>query len=253
LNLSNFGILSKLKEEMLRTYPHNGISVQINALNGYAFQITNSLNQIISNDSSFSNIDLGDCERQLKSTYEIDSNISLIFFKFENILNSGKEKDIQYEVYNPITYEKLNLSICQETKVKITFPLEISDEVTDLIQNILDQGYNPFDINDKFYREICTPYDSENGTDVLLDDREEYIYSTIMNETSCPSGCEMLTYSLDSKFITCECSANDTGIVDLDLHHISGKNALESVLSTLKNSNYKVMICYNLVFNFKIF
>ena len=253
MNLSNFGILSKLKEEMLRTYPHNGISVQINALDGYAFEITNSLNQIISNDSSFSNIDLGDCERQLKSTYEIDSNISLIFFKFENILNSGKEKDIQYEVYNPITYEKLNLSICQETKVKITFPLEISDEVTDLIQNILDQGYNPFDINDKFYREICTPYDSENGTDVLLDDREEYIYSTIMNETSCPSGCEMLTYSLDSKYITCECSANDTGIVDLDLHHISGKNALESVLSTLKNSNYKVMICYNLVFNFKIF
>ena len=89
LNLSNFGILSKLKEEMLRTYPHNGISVQINALDGYAFQITNSLNQIISNDSAFSNIDLGDCERQLKSEYEIDSNISLIFFKFENYIMSS--------------------------------------------------------------------------------------------------------------------------------------------------------------------
>ena len=253
MNLSNFGILSKLKEEMLRTYPSNGINVEINALDGYAFQITNSLNQLVSNDSAFSNIDLGDCERQLKEAYGIDQSVSLIFFKFENIQSSLGERDIQYEVYNPLTYEKLNLSICENTKVKITIPLEISDELAELIQNILDQGYNPFDLNDRFYREICTPYNSENGTDVLLDDREEYIYSTIENETSCPSGCEMSSYSLNSKYITCECSANDTGIVELDYHHLSGKNVLASVLSTLKNSNYKVMRCYNLVFNFKIF
>ena len=83
LNLSNFGILSKLKEEMLRTYPSNGINVEINALDGYAFQITNSLNQLVSNDSAFSNIDLGDCERLLKETYGIDQSLSLIYFKFE--------------------------------------------------------------------------------------------------------------------------------------------------------------------------
>ena len=46
---------------------------------------------------------------------------------------------------------------------------------------------------------------------------------------------------------------NDTGIVELDLHHISSKNIKSSVLTALKNSNYKVMKCYNLVFNFKIF
>ena len=62
----------------------------------------------------------------------------------------------------------------------------------------------------------------------------------------------MQSYSLDTKYITCECSAND-GIVELDVHHISAKNAYSSLVSTLKNSNYKVMRCYNLVFNFKIF
>ncbi len=46
---------------------------------------------------------------------------------------------------------------------------------------------------------------------------------------------------------------NSSGIVTLDLDHISATNAYESLLSTLKNSNYKVMRCYNLVFNFKIF
>ena len=240
--------------EMLRTYPHNGLDTEINALDGYAFQFTNSLNQLLSSDSAFSNIDLGECETLLKETYGIPQEISLIFFKFEKIVTNDGEIDIQYEVYNPLNYEKLNLSICTDTNKNVTIMkyLEISEEVLELIQNIIDQGYDPFDLNDKFYREICTPYNSENGTDVLLDDREEYIYSTIMSEMTCPEGCEMQSYSLDTKYITCECSAND-GIVELDVHHISAKNAYSSLVSTLKNSNYKVMRCYNLVFNFKIF
>ena len=252
-DLNNFEILSKLRAEMLKTYPYNGIDVEIEARKGYAFQITNSLNQIISNESYFSNINLGDCESLLKETYGIDPSMPLIFLKFEKIASSGPKRDIQYQIFNPITYDQMNLSICENTKITLKLPIEVSEEVLDLIQNIKDQGYNPFDLNDKFYREICTPYNSENGTDVLLDDREEYIYSTIANETSCPSGCEMSSYSLDAKYITCECNVNDTGIVPIDLKHISGQNILYSFLSTLKNSNYKVMRCYNLVFNFKIF
>ena len=253
-NLTNSGILAKLLAEMLRTYPHNGLNTEINALDGYAFQFTNSLNQLLYNVSAFSNIDLGECETLLKETYGIPQEMSLIFLKFEKIVNNSGETDIQYQVYNPLNYEKLNLSICTDTtKITITRYLEISDEVLELIKNIIDQGYDPFDLNDKFYREICTPYNSENGTDVLLDDREEYTYSTIMSEMTCPTGCEMQSYSLDTKYITCECAADSSGIVELDYHHISAKNAYSSLVSTLKNSNYKVMICYNLVFNFKIF
>ena len=238
---------------MLRTYPSDGINVEIGALNGYAFQLSNSLSQIASEDSDFSNIDLGECEALIKETYDIPEDTSLIFFKFENIGSTSKERDIQYEVYNPLNYEKLNLSLCQDLKIEINVQTDLKNETIELIKNLLDQGYNPFDLNDKFYREICTPYNSENGTDVLLDDREEYVYSTIINETSCPNGCSASSYSLDSKYVTCECDANDTGIVALDLQHISSDNVASSFLSNLKNSNYKVMRCYNLVFNFKIF
>ena len=251
-NLNNTGIFNKLVDEMLRTYPPNGINVEIAALSGYAFQLSNSLSQLASGVSDFSNIDLGECEALIRETYHIPNDVSLIFFKYENIANKSVDRDTQYNVYNPLNYEILNLSICQNLKVKLNVPIELSDDVIELIKNILDQGYNPFDLNDKFYREICTPYNSENGTDVLLDDREEYIYSTIVNETTCPSGCTPSAYSLDSKYITCECDAND-GIVALDLNHISSENVASSFLSSLKNSNYKVMRCYNLVFNFKIF
>ena len=252
--MTNSQILSRLKDELLRTYPQNGVNVEIKALQGYGFQIANSLSQLASGDSAFSKIDLNECERRLKDTYDLDPDTKLIYLKFENIGNTEEERDVQYEIYNPLNYdEPLDLTVCEDTKVKVTIPIELSEDVIELIKNIVDQGYDPFDENGKFYREICTPYNSENGTDVLLDDREEYTYSTIKSEMSCPTGCQMSTYSLDEKYMTCECDPNDNGIVELDVHHISAKNIEDSFLSTLKNTNYKVMRCYNLVFNFKIF
>ena len=43
VNLSNSEILSRLMTVMLRTYPSDGLNTEINALDGYAFQFTNSL------------------------------------------------------------------------------------------------------------------------------------------------------------------------------------------------------------------
>jgi hypothetical protein len=128
------------------------------------------------------------------------------------------------------------------------------DEKTEELYNDLkDQGYDPLDLNDKFYREICTPYTSENGTDVLLDDREEFIYTSIVNQSVCPSGCDYDEFIYDKKYIKCECDTNTSGIETLDIEHLTGKNIGNSFLSTLQSTNWKVMRCYNLVFNFKIF
>ena len=62
-----------------------------------------------------------------------------------------------------------------------------------------------------------------------------------------------MSYSTETKYLKCECKINTTDIVTLDVAHISGDNVAKSFYSTLKYSNWKVMICYNLVFNFKIF
>ena len=131
--------------------------------------------------------------------------------------------------------------------------MALNEEQEEIYNQLVEQGYDPFDLYDKFYREICTPYTSENGTDVLLDDREEFVYTSLVNKSLCPSGCGYSEYSLNTKYIKCECNTNNTDIVTLDIDHLSGKNAYQSLLSTLKTSNYKVMRCYNLVFNFKIF
>ena len=46
---------------------------------------------------------------------------------------------------------------------------------------------------------------------------------------------------------------NTVKIEVLDLENLNAENVGNSFLTTLQSSNWKVMICYNLVFNFKIF
>ena len=160
---------------------------------------------------------------------------------------------LKYDVYDPYTRQKLNLSYCENTKAKVYVPYAMDEKTEELYNNIKEQGYDPLDEWDKFYREICTPYSSENGTDVLLDDREEFIYTSLVNASLCPDGCNYSEFYAQKKFIKCECDTNTSGIEVLDLEHISGKNIGNSFLSTLQSTNWKVMRCYNLVFNLKIF
>ena len=205
------------------------------------------------NDTELPWLDLAQCGEKLRAQFRNSSNWNnpLIILKYGFVTDNPYENLLQYEVYDPDTFEKLNLSVCINTDVNMYIDVPLSDDLVKILKNIIDQGYNPFDINDKFYREICTPYDSENGTDVLLDSREEYYYSSINNIT-CPEHCHSSSYDLNSKYLKCECEVNDTDIT-LNLKHITGENIANSFYSTLKNSNWKVMICYNLVFNLKIF
>ena len=150
-------------------------------------------------------------------------------------------------------WQKLNLSYCENTKAKVYVPYAMDEKTEELYNNIKEQGYDPLDEWDKFNREICTPYSSENRTDVLLDDREEFIYTSLVNASLCPDWCNYSEFYAQKKFIKCECDTNTSGIEVLDLEHISGKNIGNSFLSTLQSTNWKVMRCYNLVFNLKIF
>ena len=76
--------------------------------NNIDFQITKSYSDIKYNNVS--QIDFGECEEILKKQYNIDY---LLIFKFDIIINDTIPSKIEYNVYNPETKEKLNLSICE--------------------------------------------------------------------------------------------------------------------------------------------
>ena len=174
--------MNKIKNEVIKTYPSSGESIIIIGEENYIFQITtgenelNSLNGNYNNYYNLSMIDLGACERLLKDENDIDPDINLIFLKFEKLTNKASEKNVQYEVYNPINNKQLNLSICMNTSIDLYIPITLTEKAQNLYEDLRKSGYDLFNEKDSFYTDICTPYKSDKGTDVLLSDRKNDYY-----------------------------------------------------------------------------
>ena len=210
--------------------------------------MNNELENLYGNKTSnLSVIDFKECVNLLKKEYEIDEDIDLIILKYENITSNPNEKSVQYEIYAPNTTSKLNLSICSEVKIDIYIPVELDENTQKLYDDLKSKGYNLFDKNDKFYKDICTPYKSEDGTDILLADRYNDIYTK--NQLTCQANCEYSDYSSKSQYLKCECNiVNEEKIETKEPHKVTAKSFAASFYNILKYSNYKVLSCYNLVF-----
>ena len=192
-------------------------------------------------------IDLGVCEEKLKEENDINKDESIIIYKMEKIGTLASQKNIQYEVYNPITLEKLDLSICITEKINIFIPVTLSEDTLELHKDLLNYGYDLFNPNDSFYQDICAGYTSVNGTDVLLSDRRPLYFND--TETGCQEGCTYSQYSIETKQLKCECSINNEEIEPEKEKKIDGSIIITSFYEVLKYSNFLVLKCYKLVFS----
>ena len=216
-----------------------GADLKIKNGDGYAFQITtlgNELNNLKENKQrNFSIIDFKDCADLLRSQNNLESDEDLVILKYENDnqVSNGNEKSIQYEVYLPNSDTKLDLSVCNNTKINIYIPVELDKKTQKLYDSLKEQGYNLFDKNDKFYTDICTPYKSENGTDILLSDRFNEIF--LKNELGCQANCEYSDYLPGSEYLKCECNVvNEEKIETNEQEKLTAKSTLKSFYNILK-------------------
>ena len=252
-NITNFEYL--LNNIILSIYtPEIGNNLVIQRPDEIVYQITNSKNELefLKNKSkniyNSSIIDLGQCESLLKKENNNNENDSLIFIKSEIKTNKASEKNIKYDIYNPYNKEKLNISICEEIPINIYFPIELCKETRQLYDQMKNLGYDMFNINDPFYQDICTPFDSPDDTDILLSDRIDYIYHN--NDIQCQSNCKYSQYSIESEYLNCSCSIEE----NVNLEHkksdkFNAKKIYESFYEVLKYSNYDILKCYNIILN----
>ena len=208
--MENKDIYNKIKNEVLDTYPKDGINIVIPGKLNSAIQLTSTTNEfnslhnsnkthLLEMNQNMSMIDFKDCEASLKKAYNIDQNDPLIILKYEKITNIAREKNIQFEVYDPITFKRLNLSICSDNNegIDVVIPIELDEDIKKLYNSLKEEGYDLFDLNNKFYFDICTPYTAENGADILLDDRLLYFYSQVMNISTCPNNCKYSKFYIE--------------------------------------------------------
>ena len=256
--LNNSYLYNDLIKYILKTYRSNGESIIIEGEDNYVFQITTSENELNAlnwnngNKTNLSIIDLRHCEDLLKEEYNIDEDENLIILKLEKMTSISSERNVQYEIYNPNnTTKSLDISICENTTIDLYIPISMSYKRQQLYNDLQEYGYDLFDINDPFYQDICSPYTSENNTDIILSDRKNNFYDS--NETGCQANCEYSDYLSNSGLLKCECNVINE---DIDLENPDKFNGLKLVTSfyqILKYSNYKVVKCYNLVFTKNVF
>ena len=251
---TNLEIYHKITSEIINFCPDNGTKIFIEGEEKYAFQLTISENEIKTINGEYDNkynlsaIDLGECEDLLRKENNIDNNTQLIILKFEKMTNIVYEKNIQYEVFESKERKRLNLSICKNIYIGIYIPYTISEKTQNLYNDLQEYGYDLFDPYDSFYQDICTPYKSENNTDVLISDRKKDFYN---NETMCQSNCHYSNYLFEAQLLKCECDVDVEEIEVDDSEKFDEKILYKSFYDVLKYSNFKVLKCYKLVFQKK--
>ena len=122
----------------------------------------------------------------------------------------------------------------------------MSDDLKKVFRKLKEMGYDLFDINDVFYQDICVPFTTPYGTDVLLTDRITYFFHN--NETICQSNCNPVDYIEDTRYLKCDCDISNSEINTREIDKFTPELFYSSFEDTLKFSNYKVLFCYKLPF-----
>ena len=205
---------------------------QIINANKILITFTSTENQRNNIESNMSTIDLGNCEDLLRKYYNLTNNQTIYMKKIDIIQEELKTKKVEYNVYYKLSGKnlvKLNLTICQNTKISINIPYEIKGNI------------DKFNISSGYYNDICYPAISKDGTDISLNDRKiEYIEG---DNIICQEDCDFSYYDPITKKAKCECLAKESDSTFSDM--FINKTKLFENLKDIKNlMNLNILICY---------
>ena len=224
--------------------------IEVNKKTNLVINGNNAIYQIISSEvmndninKNISIIDFGDCGEKIKYTYNIDY---LLILQLDIFLDTSQNIIMKYEVFNPYTLEKIDLSICDEMTINTYLPYSIPEEDLDLFIKLQELGYDLYNPNDSFYHDICTPYTTSNKTDILLSDRRLDYYK---NMTFCEEGCTYKNYNYTIKRVQCECNVNNEINSNIDNIKFYGNYFFSSFFQIENFSNIKILKCLKLVFS----
>ena len=212
------------------------------------YQITTSDNQKISYEiTNISTIDLGDCEKNIKKKISHENDKTpLLILKID--IKKEKTTAVEYEVYNPYTKEKIDLSICSNVPIGIYAPININQNEISLYDSLNEQGYNLYDAKNSFYIDPCATFTSSNGTDVSLSDRKNYYYND--DTALCEDVCQYVEINTKTKKVHCECNIKKNVNVESD-QSFSPEKLMEQFYKIDDYTNFEVLYCYKLVFSLK--
>ena len=199
------------------------------------YQITTTENQKKNEYKNISTINLNLCEERLKAQNNISEDESLIIFKVDYYVPGLLIPVIGYEVYHPTKNYKLELSNCSDILVNLNIPISINENTI-----------FKHDPNSDYYTDECFSYTTEDGTDIILNDR--YNEYNDNNLSICESNCTLNSYNSELKKAICECNTKTK--IDSISDIINNDNIISSNFNKDNSTtNFGTMKCLNTLFS----
>jgi len=234
--------MNEIKERMMiliKNASDNNLDIIESKEKNIVYQLTITKSQKINVYEDVSTINLGKYEEVLRRIYCINDNLSLIILKVDYYPNDTLIPIVGYEVFHPVNTSKLDLKYCDNYTIKLNIPA-LAEE------NKLFK----YDPKSDFYNDDCFSYTTENGTDILIDDRkQEYMDK---NLSLCEKKCEYIEYNITTKKSSCECFVKNE--MELISEIINEPNKLssnfeEKGISSSGNSNIDSIKCTKVLFS----
>lgn len=196
------------------------------------------------NHSKFDNlteISIDDCIDIIKKKYNIPDDESILIGQVETP-NEDRQTSTPYFSFYTKDGEKIILD--EKCNITLSKPIDENDLTLekDYIIELGEKGIDVFNSKDDFFHDTCYNFSSKNTSmDVILKDRQNHYFQNI---SICEENCEYSGMNYDLFYATCLCQGVDVGSSDS-----IGKQVFSLFEDTLISSNYKVIICYNVVFS----
>ena len=205
--------------------------------------ISTTENQKTEKSKNISTINLGECENKIKDEYNIPRNKSLYILKLDIKQEGSKIPKIEYEVYYPLFNNgliKLNMTACENSKIDLSIPVEISENNIDKLNASSD-----------YYNDICYTDTSENGTDISLADRKKNFVNN--NLTVCEEDCDFISYDYEMEKAVCSCKVKTNSSMKISGIVIDKDKLLNSFTNFKNIANVKVLKCHELIFSIEAY
>ena len=182
------------------------------------------------------------CEQILRKEYNLSDNetITILQVEIDKLNENALTNQVEYEIYNS-NKTRLNLSYCKDVKIKVNYEIKDPSLINKtMVSKFSNLGVDIFNNEDSFFNDICHPY-SENDSDVILKDKVLDIYQ---NYSLCDNGCDYEEINIDLMTVICSCQ------IKTELNVKVSEPVFKTIIEdSFKNSNFGVILCYNLVFN----
>ena len=187
-------------------------------------------------NTNYTTINLGQCENDLKTAYNISKENNLYILKIDKEQKGKNYPVIEYQVYYPLNggkMELLNLSFCENSDIELSIPVQINDTI---------DKYNP---KSDYYNDICTKSNSDSNIDIPLNDRKNEFKKN--NMSLCEEKCELFGYDNVYKKAKCSCAVKTS--ISLNNIESDDKNLSDNFLDIKSITNIEIIKCYKIVLN----